>query len=84
MIDPKSVNYDLLFHERDLALVQRTEDETQRDVIACSITNYRHPDQFNVGDVVPNVPVVELATGQEVDLPGTREQPLVLFFGSYT
>jgi hypothetical protein len=72
-------------HRQDLAEVYAQSDPVQREAMICSITTYRSANKLDVGDPIPYVEVTTLDTGQVLNLGSlAQEQPLVLFFGSYT
>ena len=72
-------------HQPDLQAVYAHTDPVAQEAVICSITTYRAPNKLNEGDVMPHLELTSLAEKQPVDLRTLyADQPLVLFFGSYT
>ena len=70
---------------QDLEGVNAQTDPVQREAMVCSITTYRTPNKLDVGDPIPHLKLTSLETRQVQNLDIlTQNQPLVLFFGSYT
>lgn len=72
-------------HRQDLEEVYAQSDPLQREAMICSITTYRSANKLDVGDPIPQLALTALETRQVLNLGSlAQEQPLVLFFGSYT
>jgi hypothetical protein len=72
---------------QDLRYVKTITDPAQREVVACSILSHRRPDNLAVGDPVPPLDLTLLGESdptETVNLASVSDQPLVLFFGSFT
>ena len=70
---------------RDVAYVGQIADPALREVVACSLRQYRQPDRLSLGDPVPPLELAALDGAGPVRLDRyAGERPLVLLFGSYT
>ena len=72
---------------KDLDLVRSTTDPDRQEVIACSFIKHRRPDKLSVDDPAPALELTYLSSAETtkmVNLASVNDQPLVLFFGSYT
>lgn len=71
--------------EREQALLERTKDPGEREVIACSLVAHRRADRLSVGDRIPELSLRRLDGGPPVDLASfAGDRSLVLVFGSFT
>ncbi len=70
--------------EGDRHAVMAYEGDVMQEKVFCSISDYRHPDQLDEGDLVPDLKLVDLETAVPFPLSPPRSRPIVLLFGSYT
>ena len=71
----------------ELDFVKSIKDPDRQEVVACSIIKHRRPDKLSVNDPVPALELTclnQTKTAETVSLDSVKDQPLVLFFGSYT
>lgn len=69
---------------RDREYAESLEDG-ERDVVVSTVARYRRPEALRVGDPLPDLSAVALDGGARVALRDlSREQPLLLVFGSFT
>jgi hypothetical protein len=69
---------------RDGEYIATLPDAAQREAAMCTVTTYRQPEKWRVGDPAPNVTLTEMVTGRQVALKEFQGKPLFLIFGSYT
>jgi hypothetical protein len=84
MVDNIEIQEHLLVDRRDLEPIASAQDPARKEVIYCTVRDYRLSDSLEVGDPVLALELSELGSTKRVDLASFSDRPLVLFFGSYT